>query len=361
MYFDRAKINNGESNPILSIDFDRYYEGQDLTVKWADEIAASPYNGDAWAWIRARIRAGNYLGIHTKDYIPFKTANNVNLKAEIAGINTYKNYGDTAVGNHIDFICRELWPTNHVFNKVNYNNGLIPTETVVSDGSATEYTLTKAMYTIDNIKIGSDTLTGYTYDPATQKITFTTAPAAGNMVVTGTGSEHPWLVSDLYHYVNSLAGHVPNGTGANPALAQVDYTADGIYFQLPTALKNVIVEKRAYLPKRYSASGLLNDDNAGGWANIGKLWLPSEVEVYGAPCWGGKGGYSTMGNNVQYPIFMGNMNRLKYKSGSRPGWWLLSSSSGDSTFVCGVSGSGYASYNYASSTYIAAPVCFRVS
>ena len=361
MYFDRAKINNGESNPILSIDFDRYYEGQDLTVKWADEIAASPYNGDAWAWIRARIRAGNYLGIHTKDYIPFKTANNVNLKAEIAGINTYKNYGDTAVGNHIDFICRELWPTNHVFNKVNYNNGLIPTETVVSDGSATEYTLTKAMYAIDNIKIGSDTLTGYTYDPATQKITFTTAPAAGNMVVTGTGSEHPWLVSDLYHYVNSLAGHVPNGTGANPALAQVDYTADGIYFQLPTALKNVIVEKRAYLPKRYSASGLLNDDNAGGWANIGKLWLPSEVEVYGAPCWGGKGGYSTMGNNVQYPIFMGNMNRLKYKSGSRYYWWLLSSSSGHSTYVCSVYAIGYALYSGASDTNRAAPVCFRVS
>ena len=361
MYFDRAKINNGESNPILSIDFDRYYEGQDLTVKWADEIAASPYNGDAWAWIRARIRAGNYLGIHTKDYIPFKTANNVNLKAEIAGINTYKNYGDTAVGNHIDFICRELWPTNHVFNKVNYNNGLIPTETVVSDGSATEYTLTKAMYAIDNIKIGSDTLTGYTYDPATQKITFTTAPAAGNMVVTGTGSEHPWLVSDLYHYVNSLAGHVPNGTGANPALAQVDYTADGIYFQLPTALKNVIVEKRAYLPKRYSASGLLNDDNAGGWANIGKLWLPSEVEVYGAPCWGGKGGYSTMGNNVQYPIFMGNMNRLKYKSGSRYNWWLVSSWTGNSTTVCNVGTNGLANNANASNTAVAAPVCFRVS
>ena len=117
MYLDRIAINNGESNPVLGVDFDRYYEGQDLTVKWAAEIAASPYNGDAWAWIRARIRAGNFLGIHTKDYIPIKTSNNVNLKAEVAGINTYTNYGDTAVGKHIDFICRELWPTLHVINR----------------------------------------------------------------------------------------------------------------------------------------------------------------------------------------------------------------------------------------------------
>lgn len=311
MYFDRAKINNGDSNPILSIDFDRYYEGQDLTTKWAAEIAASPYNGDAWAWIRARIRAGNFIGIHTKDYIPFKTKNNVNLKAEIAGINTYTNYGDSTVGKHIDFICRELWPTNHVINKVNYNNGV----------------------------------------PA-----FT--PEGGTEIA---AQEYPWLACDLYHYINSLAGYVPNEAKLNPAMVAVDYTADGIYYQLPDALQAVIVEKRAYLPKRYSASGLLNDDNAGGWANIGKLWLPSECEVYGAPCWGGKGGYSTMGNNVQYPIFMGNMNRLKYKSGSRASWWLLSSYSGNTTHWCPVYTAGYASSYYASNANIAAPVCFRIS
>ena len=312
MYLDRIAINNGESNPVLGVDFDRYYEGQDLTVKWASEIAASPYNGDAWAWIRARIRAGNFLGVHTKDYIPIKTSNNVNLKAEVAGINTYTNYGDTAVGKHIDFICRELWPTLHVINKVNYNNG-VP---------------------------------AFTPEGAEEEIA---------------AQEYPWLACDLYHFINSLSGYVPNEAKLNPAMVAVDYTADGIYYYLPEALKNVIVEKRAYLPKRYSASGLLSDDNAGGWTNIGKLWLPSESEVYGAPCWGGKGGYSTMGNNVQYPIFAHNMTRLKYRSGSRYRWWLLGSCSGSSAGWCYVHNNGNADYYYASNTSVAAPVCFRVS
>ena len=311
MYFDRAKINNGESNPILGIDFDRYYEGQDLTVKWAAEIAASPYNGDPWAWIRARIRAGNFLGIHTKDYIPFKTANNVSLKAEIAGINTYTNYGDTAVGKHIDFICRELWPTLHVINKVNYNNGV----------------------------------------PA-----FT--PEGGTEIA---AQEYPWLACDLYHYINSLSGYVPNEAKLNPAMVAVDYTEDGIYFQLPDTLKAVIVEKRMLLPKRYSASGLLNDDNGWGWTNIGKLWLPTEWEVYGGPVWGTKDGYGLGGSAVQYPIFAHNMNRLKYRSGSRAAWWLLSTSSGNSTTWCYVNYYGNASYNSASYANIAAPVCFRIS
>lgn len=311
MYLDRIAINNGESNPVLGVDFDRYYEGQDLTVKWASEIAASPYNGDAWAWIRARIRAGNFLGIHTKDYIPFKTANNVSLKAEIAGINTYTNYGDTAVGKHIDFICRELWPTLHVINKVNYNNGV----------------------------------------PA-----FT--PEGGTEIA---AQEYPWLACDLYHFINSLSGYVPNEAKLNPAMVAVDYTADGIYYYLPEALKAVIVEKRMLLPKRFSASGLLNDDNGWGWTNIGKLWLPTEWEVYGGPVWGTKGGYGIGGSAVQYPIFAHNMTRLKYRSGSRGIWWLLSSYSGNSTAWCTVSIYGNAYDSDASNTNFAAPVCFRVS
>ena len=309
-FVDRTSINGGDVAPLLGASGDRYYEGVDLTLKFALEIAASPYSGDAWAWIRARIRAGDFTGIHVNDYIPFQTSNSVSLKACVAGINTYKGYGDTAVGNHIDFICRELWPTNHVFNKANYNNGV----------------------------------------PA-----FT--PEGGTEIA---AQEHPWLASDLYHYVNSLAGYVPNATTLNPAMEAVDYTADGIYYRLPAALKAVIVEKRAYIPKRFSASGLLSDDNAGGWANIGKLWIPSEIEVYGAPCWGGKGTYSTMGF-VQYPIFACNMNRVKNKSGSRYAWWLLSAYSGNTTIFCYVANVGICVYSSASYTHIAAPVCFRVS
>lgn len=279
---------------------DHIYQGTDLTVKFASEVSASPYNGDPWAWIKSRITAGDFTGIHIYDYIPITTTNNVTLNAQIAGINTYKNYGDSAVGSHIDFICKELWPTLHPINKVNYNNG-----------------------TADQ--------------------------------------QYPWLASDLYLYLNSLAGTVPSeavvGGGEGTA---VDYTADGVYYFLPTQLKNVIIEKRFLLPKRYSASGLLSDDNSWGWVNIGKLWIPDECEVYGVPVWGGKGGYSLGGSGLQYPLFAGNMNRLKFRNGGRHDWWLLSPYSGNSTHWCYVTANGGCAYGSASVSGIAAPVCFRV-
>lgn len=93
-----------------------------MTVKFASEIAAAPYNGDEWAWIKGRIQAANWEGIWVGDYIPF-TADGYNFKAEIAGIDTYYRYGDVMVPHHIDFVCRELWPEKHIFNTANSNNG----------------------------------------------------------------------------------------------------------------------------------------------------------------------------------------------------------------------------------------------
>ena len=102
------------------IDMDQTYVGQDLTVKFADEIKGY---SDEWAWAKARKNAGNYAGMHVNDYIPITCSNGYVLKAQIAGINTYTGYGDQPVGNHIDFICKELWNDLHVMNKVDYNNG----------------------------------------------------------------------------------------------------------------------------------------------------------------------------------------------------------------------------------------------
>ena len=133
-----------------------------------------------------------------------------------------------------------------------------------------------------------------------------------------------------------------------------------MYYYLPTQLKNVIIEKRFLLPTRYSASGLLTDDNSWAWKNIGKLWFPDECEVYGVPVWGGKGGYSIGGSGLQYPLFAGNMNRLKFRNGSRYDWWVLSPYSGSSMYWCVVNSDGHCSYYDASLSYVAAPVCFRV-
>lgn len=333
------------------------YPGVDLTVKFADEIAAAPYSGDEWEWIHARIQAGNYAGININDYIPV-VANGNTYKAQIMGIDTYKGYGDTEVCNHIDWIFEELWPTLNPINPANYNNGLIPKEVVSADGTATTFVLTKEMIDVAKIEAGGSELSGWTYDAATYTITFETAPAAGTLTVTGTGTEFPWLASDAYHFANSLAGQVPNGTGSNPAVKHVDYTQGGIYYYLPQKLKNVIIQKRMYLPKRYSASGVLNNPNAGGWAEIGYIWFPTECEVYGHGVWANTA-YDMAGSSLQYPYFAGCMNRVKKRSGSRKNWWLLSAYSGNSSTWCYFNNAGYASSYVASNATVAPPVCFR--
>ena len=278
----------------------RVYPGIDLTVEYAAEIAVEPYNGDVWAWIKARIQAANYTGLHIGDYIPFVAGGNV-IKAEIGGIDTYYNYGDTAVPHHIDFISRDCWPDAHVFNKVNYNNGT-------------------------------------------------------------SVSPHPWLASDLYAWLNGLAMQVPNSTTADPTMVDVDYSATGVYNKLPAELKTVIVQKRAILPSRYTAGSLLIDDNSWAWADMGKLWVPSEIEVYGCEHWGSKNGYSS-GGFQQYPIFATNMKRVKGAGdgGARATWWLLSACGGNSTSFAAVGSTGYGGNRTASNTTIRAPLCFRIA
>lgn len=295
-YVDKINLN-GEKADIIGLSGDHYYSGVDLTVKFADEIANY---SDPWAWIKARITAHNYSQLHVHDYIPFTTSNNRTFQAQIAGIDTYYQYGDTPVGHHIDFISRELWPEPFKMNLVNFNNGTSETK------------------------------------------------------------QTPWLGSNGYLFVNSLAGQVPNSTTLPLEMADVDYTAGGMYFYLPTALKNVIVEKRLYAQTRRSESGVLSNDNSGAWVNVGKLWLPDEYEITGARLMTTTGWFS--GGYVQYPLFAHSMARLKMIQGgsSRGSWWTSSAFAGNSTNFVDVSNGGYVNGNSASSAY-RAPFCFRVS
>ncbi len=287
---------NGESADIIG-SRDHIYPGVDLTQKHAAEIAGY---ANPWAWIKARIAAKNFSQIHDGDYIPFTTTNSRTFQAQIAGINTYCGYGDTEVKPHIDFITRELWPDTFQMNKVNINNGT---------------SKEKAM---------------------------------------------PWLASNGYLFVNSLAGQVPNSTTKPFEMVDVDYTAGGMYFYLPDELKAVIVEKRVYAPTRQSDSGVLSNDNSGAWVNLGKLWLPDEYEITGARLMTSSGWFS--GGFVQYPIFAHSMNRLKRIQGSnsRSNWWTSSAYAGVTTNFVYVNSNGLV-YNYYASTALRAPFCFRIS
>lgn len=269
------------------------YPGADLTAVHAAEIGSDP-----WAWIKSRIQAGNFSGIHVGDWIPF-TADGRTYHAQIAGIDTYLGYGDTEVGHHIDFITQELLTEGHGFNKVNYNNGT-------------------------------------------------------------SGDASPWLASDLYHWLNSLSGNVPNAAAADPATVAVDYTSTGVYDKLPAALQAVIAEKRLYTETRYTAGSLLTSSNSAGWASLGKLWLPTETEVCGFPAFGTLT-QSSRGSMGQYPLFARTSARIKTRSGSRSYWWLLNAAEGDNKSFCRIDRYGFVSTTNASTATIYAPICFRIA
>ena len=288
----------------------RLYEGIDLAQKHAGEI--SGYSS-VWAWIQARLRAGNFEDINVGDYIQFTAGGNIVI-AEVAGINTYKDYGDVPVPNHIDFISRDCWPETRQWNKVNYNNGIA---------------------------------------------TMTT----------------PFLASDIYHWLNGLQGQVPNDATVamtqNPtpasSLASVDYRATGLLPQLPAALRAAIIQKRELMPRRYAADLLLTDNNRWNRRDMGFLWLPDEMEIYGSGVWGGTTaplqGYDKLGA-VQYPLFAGNIHkRVKGagNGGARSSWWLSNPMSGRSTYVALVFGDGHAAATVASRTTYRIPVCFRIA
>ena len=275
------------------------YEGEDLTIKYADEIAKY---SDEWAWIKARIKAVNFKGLRIHDYIPVKCTNNKVLRMEIAGIDTYYHNGSPEVGHHIDFISKECWDVTVQYNKVNINNGTA--EQVV-----------------------------------------------------------PFMASNLKKFLMSEAGPVPNSTTDMSVTTEVDYTNDGIWHFLPDKVKDVIVEKNFFKVNRYTAGSIRTTDNTDwGWFNLSKLWLPTEKEVYGSSVYEGNGGsYGIFGR--QYPCFIGHsrFKGIVGNINARCYWWLLSPYSGGSSSFCIVNSNGNANNNSASNAHIRVPVCFRVA
>ena len=279
------------------------YDGVNIKEKFKGEMDYT----EPWEWIRQRLAARDISGLHIKDYFEVTVKDNsqkdVLIQAQMGGINHDLGFMDDEITVfHIDFISKDLWPELHVWNKVNYNNGL------------------------------------------------STEP-------------NPWLCSDLKAWLNSEKTSVPNAITVNPATVAVDYTTTGVFDKLPASLGSIIVERRDYLSQRYSSSGLLTDDNSwDGWKNIGKLWVPNETEVYGQIVWGTRNGYS-IGTAHQFPIFTDGRTCIKHlgTGGSRYHWWLRSAISGNATIVAYVAGAGTTNYYITSATGVGAPICFRIS
>lgn len=235
---------------------------------------------ESWANLQARIKAGNFSGIHIGDYKTITLTTGEKLIMEVAGIDQYYKCGDTAIGHHIDFISRDCLAGTKQFNTTNTNNG---TET----------------------------------------------------------EPNPWRASALFSTLNNT-----------------------VYGTLPSDLKACIIQKRALLESRYASSGALTAPSGWAWNNMGNLWIPTEVEVFGTAHWSHHG-YGTAGGgcNLQYPIFKGGAKHIIKGAGNGGGcclWWEASAYSGGSSHVCYVGSYGGAYNRDASNTYVYAPLCFRI-
>ncbi len=341
------------------------YDGVDLTVRFASEIAA--YGGNPWAWIKARVQAENFEGLHVHDYIPVTCENPgaYVLKPEIAGINTYKGAGSPEIPAHIDFITKDCWPDTVTYNPVNYNNG-IGLDKFTGDGTTKIFQLARREVgypTLASVAVGAATMTAgtdYTYDAETGTLTFMASPANAAVIKAtwSTPIAIPFLASNAYAYMNSLRMGVPNEAAGDPSLTEVDYTNGGIYKWLPAALKAVISPKHAALATRTPQSTLRTQADNYAWADVGPLWLPEEMEVCGSPLFA-TGTYDKWFAR-QYPAFMGgNRRKGTGNGGSRTIWWLLPAYSGSSTYFCYVHSFGAASTSPASASN-RVPVGFRI-
>lgn len=98
------------------------------------------------------------------------------------------------------------------------------------------------------------------------------------------------------------------------------------------------------------------------WTDRGRLFLPTEREVYGAPAWGNAGGYEAGDLYNQWPIFAGSARHIMKGAGDGGGrsiWWLEAATSA-ATFA-GVNHAGSAASYGAASTHIRVPLCFLLT
>ena len=124
---------------------------------------------------------------------------------------------------------------------------------------------------------------------------------------------------------------------------------------LPSTLQSAIMAQRVLLEERYSSSEKLTESSNLSWVDLGKVWSPSEMEVYGCPVWGTNG--HSVGFDSQFPIFSDTASRI---AGGRVTWWLRSVMGGSSSFVCYVNGYGSALYYAATYCWVRPFPCFLV-
>ena len=152
----------------------------------------------------------------------------------------------------------------------------------------------------------------------------------------GTSSEkHPYLVSNLHAWETNV-----------------------YYNLLPEKVRNRIINVRALLEERYNASTPQTAATGWSWCNLGNVWSPSTIEVFGHESWGSKG--NSDGYDCQFDVFKSTRGRIRRNGSSRANWWLRVPSGVSSSNVCPVNEYGIAYGSSAASTWIYPLPCFHI-
>jgi len=312
------------------------YEGVDLTVKFADEIANF---SDEWAWIQNRIDTANFFGLLPGDYIPvYMGVYNEDYDGDDKPYNMRIMGIDTYCGN---------W---------SYNGS----DTDKSDGY--NYTFTGKTGTITH---HIDFISDVCYGDECQrygkciKLPLEDSPTdtTNSMYQVKTTKSRPWpyLNSDIYDFCNTE-----------------------IYNALPTKVRSKIIPKKLSLERKYKEVDGVQvycEDPSDMYADIkclGYLWVPSEYEIFGTSYFSNSP--LSHWRHYQYPLFKHCGNKaLKmgyYDSDGDKGntwWWTLTTCSrrfaNDFDCYC-VRVDGYlnnlcADWDYCDNGF-SVPVCFRL-
>ena len=155
---------------------------------------------------------------------------------------------------------------------------------------------------------------------------------------------------------NTTATNNGNATVKEPYLASHlhGWEINDYLPALPAALRNVLINHRSLCEQRYGSSAL-TEASGWGWADLGKVWSLSEMEVYGCAVWGSKG-YS-VGMDCHFPLFDSTASRIM---GTRVAWWLRSVMGGSASSVCYVHGYGIAYYYSATYGSVRPRPCFLI-
>lgn len=160
-----------------------------------------------------------------------------------------------------------------------------------------------------------------------------------------TAAVNPWLGSALYATLNDAE---------NGIIKLLENTALGPYVFKGPNNKGM----RALLPTMAAGAG---SPTSWAWNDRGRLFLPTEREVYGAPVWQ-MGSYEAGNLYNQWPIFAGSSRHIMKGAGDGGGrcsWWLGTATSA-TTFAI-VYDYGSANSPSAATTYIRAPLCFLLT